>query len=280
MPNLGEIASGIISWAVNAVGESSMRLGPAPTLVVMLVPLVVLSMVARPAGRWTGRDLGALASLARAMALAAESGRDAIVSVGSAGLVRGVSAVERLQTLVALPLLGHVARAAARAGVPLHVRSNDPIATFLAQRSLDDAHELTATQERSASSTVEYIGEGRPLAAAAAIADVGGHGVVLVAGSLAEESLLLLGGLSASGAWSVGATASPSELAGPVLQADGAVIGPELFQALAEVAPKNHSRIVVTSANRLLLATIAALLIGSAAMLLGSPDLAPFLVGR
>lgn len=280
MPNLGELASQIVSWAVNAVGDSSMRLGSAPTLVTLLVPLVVLSLVARPARRWVGRDLGALANLARAMALAAESGTDAAVSIGTAGLVRGASAAERLQTLAALPLLGHLARAAARAGVPLHVSSNDPLATFLAQRTLDDAHERTATRERSSSSTVEYIGEGRPLAAATALADPGGHGVVLVAGGLAEESLLLLGGMAGSAAWSVGATASPAQLAGPLLQSDGAVIGPELFQAFAEVAPMNRSRTAVTSANRLIVGAIAALLLGSAAMLAGAPDLARFLVGR
>jgi hypothetical protein len=280
MPNLGELASQVISWAVNAAGDSSMRLGSAPTLVTLLVPLVVLSLVARPARRWTGRDGGALANLSRAMALAAESGKDAVVSIGSAGLIRGASAAERLQTLVALPLLGHLARAAARAGVPLHVRSNDPLATFLAQRTLDDAHELTATLERSGSSTVEYIGEGRPMAAAAALADPGGHGVVLVAGGMAEESLLLLRGLTAAAAWSVGATASPAQLAGPLLENDGAVVGPELFQAIAEIAPKGHSRTAMTAANRLIIGAIVALLLGSAAMLAGAPDLAPFLAGR
>jgi hypothetical protein len=280
MPNLGELASAVISWAVNAVGDSSMRLGSAPTLVTLLVPLVVLSLVARPARRWAGRDVGALATLSRAMALAAESGKDAVVSIGSAGLIRGASAAERLQTLVALPLLGHLARAAARAGVPLHVRSNDPLATFLAQRTLDDAHELTSTLERSSSSTVEFIGEGRPVAAATALADPGGHGVVLVAGGMAEESLLLLRGLTAEATWSVGATASPAELAGPLLENDGAVVGPELFQALAEVAPMSHSRTAVTAANRLIAGAIVALLLGSAAMLAGAPDLAPFLAGR
>jgi len=280
MPNIGELASQIINWAVSAVGDSSMRLGSAPTLVILLVPLVVLSLVARPARRWAGSDVGALANLARAMALAAESGKDAVVSLGSAGLARGASAAERVQTLVALPLLGHVARAAARAGVPLHVASNDPVATFLAQRTLDESHSSTATRERSGSSTVTYIGEGRPVAAATALADAGRHGLVLVAGGLAEEGLMLLSGLSGSAAWSVGATASPAELAGPLLLDDGAVVGPELFQALAEVAPMAHSRTAVIAANRLIVGVIAAMLLGSLAMLAGAPDLAPFVVGR
>lgn len=280
MPNLGELASDLISGAVNAVGDSSMRLGSAPTLLTLLVPLFVLSLVARPARRWVGRDLGTLAHLARAMALAAESGTDAVMSLGSAGLVRGVSAAERLQTLVALPLLGHLARAAARAGVALHVSSNDPVATFLGQRTIDEAHERTATHERSSSSTVVYIGEGRPLAAHAALADAGGHGVALVVGGLAEESLMVLRGSAGVAAWSVSATASPSQIAGPLLASDGAIIGPELFQALAEVTSIHHGRTAVTAANRLIVGAIAALLLGSIAMLAGAPDLARFLVGR
>ena len=280
MPNLGQLASQVISWAINAVSDSSMRLGPAPTLVALLIPLVVLSLVARPARRWVGRDLGTLDRLSHAMALAAESGTDAAVTIGGAGLIRAASAAERIQTLVALPLLGHLARAAARAGVPLRVTSNDPLATFLAQRTIEDAHELTATRERSSASTVEYIGEGRPLAAATALTDPGGHGVVLVAGGLAEESLLVLDGLARSAGWSVGATASPSQLAGPLMHNDGAVIGPEFFQAVAEVAPLAHSRTAVIAANRLIIAAVAALLIGSALMVAGAPDLAPFLAGR
>jgi len=280
MPNIGELASQFINWAVGAVGESSMRIGSVPTLVTLLIPLVVLSLVARPARRWAGSEVGALANMARAMALAAESGKDVVVSLGSAGLVRGASAAERLQTLVALPLLGHFARAAARAGVPVHVASNDPLVTFLAQGTLDESHRLTSTRERSGSSMVTYIGEGRPLAAAAALADEGGHGVVLVAGGLAEEGLMLLSGLSGSAPWSVGATASPAELAGPLLLDDGAVVGPELFQALAEVAPMAHSRTTVIAANRLIVGIVVAMLLGSLAMLAGAPDLAPFLVGR
>jgi hypothetical protein len=280
MPNLGELASQLISSIISAVGSSSLRLGAAPTAAILLTPLVLLSLVARPGMRWTARDLGRLSSIRRAMALAAESGTDAVVSLGSAGLARASSAVERLQTVAAMPLLAHLARNAARAGVGLRVTVNDPIAAFLAEATLADAHERTATLERAAGSQVEYLGEGRPLSAAHALADAGGHGVAMVAGGLAEDSLLLLGGLAASARWSLGATASASEAASPVLDAEGALIGPELFQAAGNISSAGHTRTAVWAANRMIVGVIAVLVLGSLAILAGSPDLAGFLVGR
>ena len=280
MPNLGELASHVISSIIGAVGSSSLRLGAAPTAAILLTPLVLLSLVARPGMRWTAHDLGRLASIRRAMALAAESGTDAVVSLGTAGLARATSAAERLQTLAAMPLLAHLARNAARAGVALRVTVNDPIAAFLAEATLADAHELTATPERAAGSQVEYLGEGRPLSAAHALAAPGGHGVAMVAGGLAEDSLLLLGGLAASARWSLGATASASEAASPLLDAEGALIGPELFQAAGNISSAGHARTAVWAANRMIVGVIVVLVLGSLAILAGSPDLAGFLVGR
>ena len=138
-----------------------MRLGAAPTVAILVVLLVLLSLVARPEARWSGKDLGGLGRVGRVMALAAESGADATISLGSAGVSRGASATERFQTLAALPLLGHVADAAARAGVPLRVTTNDPVAALLAQATLAAAHRRTATPERASAAAVEYLGEGR-----------------------------------------------------------------------------------------------------------------------
>ncbi|MGZ8563532.1 MAG: hypothetical protein ACXWWU_07930, partial [Candidatus Limnocylindria bacterium] len=80
MPNLGELAAQLIRVLTDAVGSSSMRLGAAPTVAILLVLLVLLSLLARPTARWSAKDLGRLAEVRRAMALAAESGADAAIS--------------------------------------------------------------------------------------------------------------------------------------------------------------------------------------------------------
>ena len=94
MPNLGELAAQLIRFLANAVGSSSLRLEAAPTVGILLVLLVLLSLLARPSARWSAADLGRMAEVGRAMALAAESGADAVVSLGGAGVVRASSAVE------------------------------------------------------------------------------------------------------------------------------------------------------------------------------------------
>lgn len=280
MPNIGEFAAWLVGLIAGAVGDSSMRLGPVPTIAVLLVPLVLLSLVARPRARWTGRDLGRLGMVGHAMARAAESGSTAIVSLGSAGIVRAAGVLDRLQTLAGLQILAHVARAAARAGVPLRVTTNDPIAALLAEGVLAEAHQRTHTPERAVNSTVELIGEGRPVAAASAMADRGDRGVAVVAGSLAEEGMLVLGGLLAPSAWGIGGTAAVSQAVGPVLEADGAMIGPELFQAPADLAGSHGARLAVHAANRLLWTAIAVVLMGSLAVAAGAPDPASFLTSR
>ena len=72
MPNLGELASYLVGLVTDAIGSSSMRLGAAPTVAILLVLLVLLSLVARPGARWSGSGLGGLARVGRVMALAAE----------------------------------------------------------------------------------------------------------------------------------------------------------------------------------------------------------------
>jgi hypothetical protein len=280
MPNLGELAARLIGVLAEAVGSSSLRLEAVPTLAILLVILVLLSLVARPGARWTGDDLGRLAERSRVMALAAEAGVDAAVSLGSAGIARASSALERFQTLAALPILGHLARAAARAGVPLRVAANDPVTVLLAEAALAAAHRRTSTPERAARSTVEYVGEGRAMAAGAALRDARPHGVALVAGSLGEEGVLVLDGLLRDADWSVAGTASPSQPAGPLLVADGTLIGPELLQAAGEIADDGHARTAVLAANRLIWTAIAILLVGALVGLAGGPQISEFLAGR
>ena len=280
MPNLGQIAARLIGIVSDAIGSSSMRLGAAPTVAILLVLLVLLSLIARPGARWAGADLGRLAALGRVMALAAESGADAAISLGSAGVVRGASAIDRFQTLAALPVLGHVAAAAARAGVSLLVTTNDPVAALFAEARLAGAHRRTATPERASASAVEYLGEGRSVAAGAALARVAPHGVAVLAGGLGEESLLMLDGILARAEWSLAGTASPSQAAGPLLVGDGALIGPELFQAAAEISGRSHARTAVRAANRLIWTAVGVLLVGAIAAWLGGPQVASFLAGR
>lgn len=280
MPNLGEIASYLVGLVTDAVGSSSMRLGAAPTVAILVVLLVLLSLVARPGARWTASDLGRLARVGRVMALAAESGADATVSLGSAGVSRAASAMDRFQTLAALPLLGHVADAAARAGVPLRVTTNDPVAALLAQATLAGAHQRTATPERASSAAVEYVGEGRSASAAFALATAQPHGVAVVAGGLGEEALLVLDGVLGDAEWSLAATASGSQAAGPLLNADGSLIGPELFQAAGEIGAGGHARTAVLAANRLIWSAVGLLLVGSLIVWAGGPQVAAFLTGR
>lgn len=280
MPNLGELMANLISGLTNAVGSSSMRLGAAPTVAILLVLLVLLSLLARPTPRWSATDLGRLAQVGRAMALAAESGADATVSLAGAGVVRAASATDRFQTLGSLPLLGHVAEAAARAGVPLSVTTNDPVAALFAAATLTGAHRRTATPERASGSTVEYIGEGRALAAAAALAGARAHGVAVVAGGLAEEGLLLLDGVLGDAEWSLAGTASAGQAAGPLLNGDGTLVGPELLQAGAEVSTNGNARAAVLAANRLIWTVIGVLLIGTVIAWAGGPQVATFLAGR
>lgn len=280
MPNLGELAAQLVGLLTGAVGSSSMRLGPAPTVAILVVLLILLSLLARPSVRWSATDLGRLREVGRAMALAAESGADAAISLGGAGVVRGASAIDRFQTLAALPLLGYVAEAAARAGVPLLVTTNDPVAAIFAEATLAGAHRRTATPERASASAVEYLGEGRAVAAAAALARADSHGVAVVAGGLAEETLLMLDGQLGDAEWSLAATASATQAAGLLLYADGSLVGPELFQAAGEIAAGHHARTAVVAANRLIWAVLAVLLVSSVAAWAGGPQVAQFLAGR
>ncbi|MGH2456522.1 MAG: DUF6754 domain-containing protein [Candidatus Limnocylindria bacterium] len=280
MPDLGELIGSLLGFVGGQVAASSLRLGPVPTVALFGVMLILLSLVARPSTRWTVRDLGRLASVPRAMALAAESGADAAVSLGSAGIARGVSAADRIQTLAGLTILGHAARAAARSGVPLRVTANDPVAIHLAEMALADAHRRTATLEREERSSAEYLGEGRAVAAGAALADSAAPATAFVMGGLAEEALILLEGEARDAAWTSFGTASPSQAGSVLLTGEGALAGPELFQAGSDLRGAGHERTGVLAANRLLMAALAVIVIGSVAAVASGVDVAATLAGR
>ena len=106
MPSPAELLGRIVAFVGEILGASSLRFEIGPTLVVLGIVLVLLQLVARPISRWVTADAAGLAGVGRAMALAAESGTDAVVSLGGAGILRSTDALGRLQTLAALPLLG------------------------------------------------------------------------------------------------------------------------------------------------------------------------------
>lgn len=278
MPDLGRLVGELVSLLGDQLAASSLRLGLVPTLVLSGVVLVLLSLVARPTSRWTVRDLGRLAGVGRALALAAESGGVAAFSLGTAGVARAVSAVDRVQTLAALPILAHVARAAARSGVPLRVSANDPVAVHLGEAVLLEAHRRTETLERHERSRAEYVGEGRATAAASALAETTSPATAFAMGGLSEEGLLLLEGLGQGADWTSYGTAAPSQASSVLLTGAGALIGPELFQAPSDLRG-GPERTGVLASNRLIVAAVAVLIIGSALALVADIDLATALAG-
>jgi hypothetical protein len=278
MPDLGALLGGLVSFIGAQVAASSLRLGPVATVTLLGAVLVLLSLVARPSTRWTIRDLGHLASVGRALALAAESGGVAAFSLGTAGVARATTAMQRIQTLAALPILVLVARAAARSGVPLRVSTNDPVAARMADVLLAEAHRRTDTLERRDRSTTQYLGEGRATAAAVALTAEGSPAATFVAGGLGEEALLLLYGAGQGAAWTSFGTAAPSQAASVLLTGGGAMIGPELFQATSDHGAR-ADRTGILAANRLVWAALAVIAIGSVLAWFAGVDVTAALVG-
>lgn len=280
MPDIGELIGRVVGIIGQVLGASSLRLGIGPTLAIAGVLLILLSLVARPISRWTTRDLGRLSAVGRAMALAAESGAAATFSLGTAGLVRSVAAQERLQTLAALPILAHVSRAAARSGVSMELSANDPVAVMLAEATVNEAHRATETLERSGRSLVSYVGEGRATAAGRALADERSRGAAFVMGGLGEEGLLLLGGMAGGASSTSFGTTAASQASSVLLEGEGTLIGPELYQAPSDLRGVGHDRIAVFAGNRLIWILALVLVLGSALVVFGHVDLATFVVGR
>jgi hypothetical protein len=269
VPTPAELVGRVVRFVGDVLGASSLRFEIGTTLVVLGVLLVLLQLIARPVSRWVTSDVGGLAAVNRAMALAAEAGTDAVVSLGTAGIARSTDALGRLQTLSALPLLGHVARAAARAGVPLRVLTNDALAGVAAAAALDAAHERTATLERLGRSRIVMIGEGRPAAAGLVMTARARPAAAVSAGSLREEAMLHLEGLRGGAGSLTAATAEAAQAPSAMLAGGGALVGPQLFQAAADLRADANERTMVMAANRLIGVAVLALVVGSALVLAG-----------
>jgi hypothetical protein len=278
VPSPAELVQRLVSFVGDVLGSSSLRFEIGPTLVVLGILLAFLQLVARPVTRWQTTDAGGLAGIGRAMAVAAEAGTDAVVSLGGGGIARSTDALARLQTLAALPLLDHVARAAARSGVPLRVLTNDPLAGVAADAALGGAHRRTATLERMGRSRVVVVGEGRPALAGLVMTARARPAAAVAIGSLREEATLELAGLR-GGAGSLIAGTAEAAQAPSVVAAGGALVGPALFTAAADLRADLNERTMVLAANRLLWAAILAVIGGTLLTLAGVISPADLLLG-
>jgi len=279
VPNPAELIDRLVRFVGEVLSASTLRFDIVTTLAVLGVLLIFLQLVARPVSRWVTRDAGGIGGIGRAMALAAESGTDAVVSLGAGGLVRSSDALARLQTVAALPILGHVARAAARSGVSLRVLTNDPLAGVLAAATIDASHEATATPERLGRSRIIYVGEGRSVGAGLVLSASARPAAAVAVGSLREEAQLYLEGLGGTAGSLHAGTAEAAQAPAPILTATGALIGPELYQAPADLRSEVEERTMVTSANRLIAIALAVILIGGVLALTGIVDLRGVLLG-
>jgi hypothetical protein len=279
VPTPAELVARVVRFVGEILGASSLRFEVGPTLVILGVLLVFLQLVARPVSRWVTSDAGGLAGLGRAMAMAAEAGTDAVVSLGTAGLARSTDAHSRLQTLAALPVLGHVARAAARSGVPLRVLTNDPLAGVAAAATLDAAHATTATQERIGRSRTVMVGEGRPAAAGLVMTARARPAAAVVAGGLREEAALHLEGLRGGAGSMAAASAEVAQSPALLVASGGALIGAEAFQVAADLRADVTERTMVMAGNRLIGVAVAVMAVASALALAGIIDPSDLLLG-
>jgi hypothetical protein len=269
VPTPAEAVEAVLAAVGDVLGASTLRLGVGPTLVVLGILLVFLQRVARPVTRWVSSDPGGLGGIGHAMAIAAESGTDAVVTLGTAGIIRATDSLARIQTLAALPVLAHVGRAAARSGVAVRVLVNDPLVELAARRTIAAAHERTATRERLGRARVVLTGEGRQVMAGLAMTARARPAAAIAAGSLREEATLQLEGLHSSAGVLVAGTAEAAQVAAPRLGDGGALVGPELLAVAADLRADLDERSVVLAANRLVLAAVAVMVVVSALSLLG-----------
>lgn len=269
MPNPGELIGRIVAWVGELINDSSLRLGIAPTVSLLVVVLVLLSLVARPSSRWITSDPGRLSGLGRGMALAAEAGATAVLSLGTAGVARATSAAERLQTLAVLPLVDHVARAAARAGVQIRITTDDAVVAGLVEGAVEEAHAVTGTPERRTRSDVEFIGEGRLPSAGLALGAQTGRVTGFVLGGAAEESLLLMHGLADGPSGARIGTADVAQAGSVLLEGAGTLVGADLFAAPADLRATGHARTAVAATNRLVWLAVGVIVLAAGWALAG-----------
>lgn len=279
MPDPGELIGRVVRFVGDILGASSLRFDAGPTLAILGLLLVFLQLVARPVTRWVTSDAGGLAAVGRATALAAEAGTDAVVTLGGAGITRSTDALARLQTVAAIPLLAHVARAAARSGVPLRVLMNDALASRMATAALETAHASTGTPERSVRSRVVMMGEGRAVMAGMVMTARARPAAAYALGSLREEATLHLEGLRSGAGSLLAGSAEAAQSPSLIIGSGSALIGPELYQAPADLRSTPDERSTVVAANRLIGIILAAALIGTLASLAGVIEPRDLLLG-
>lgn len=279
MPSPADLVGGLLSFVGDALSASSLRLGIGPTLVLLTIALIFLQLVARPLSRWITTDPGGLAGAGRAMALAAEAGTDAVVTLGTGGLARSTDAMARIQTIAALPVLGHVARAAARSGVPVRVLVNDPLAAVVAASVLEAAHERTSTRERAPRSRAVVVGEGRGAATGLVMTARARPTAAFAFGSLREEAALHLEGLRREPAAALSAGSAEISQAPATLLAAGGLVGAELYTAAADLQPDAIERAMVAASNRLIAMVVVVIVVASILAAAGFMNPADLMLG-
>ena len=124
------------------------------------------------------------------------------------------------------------------------------------------------------------VGEGRPAIAGLALTTRARPAAAFAVGSLREEGLLHLDGLRGGAGSLAAASAEAAQAPSLVIGGGVALIGPEPFQAAADLRSSVDERTMVMAANRLIGVVIAIIVIGSLLALAGAPDLVDFLAGN
>jgi hypothetical protein len=145
---------------------------------------------------------------------------------------------------------------------------------------LADAHRRTDTEERQPRSNAEYVGEGRAASAASALAEAETPAAAFVEGGISEDALLLLTGAADGASWTSFGTATAVQAGSVLLTGEGALIGPELYQAPSDLRSLGHERTGVLAANRLIAGAVLIIAAGSLVALASGVDLAGPLAGR
>jgi hypothetical protein len=153
--------------------------------------------------------------------------------------------------------------------VPLRVLTNDPLTAIIAGSAIDAAHAATATTERLGRSRVVMVGEGRPAAAGLVMTTRARPAAAIAMGSLREEATLHLEGLRHSAGSLSSGTAEAAQAPSVLLAGGGALVGPELFQAPADLRTDVYERTTVVAANRLIVAALGVVVLGSLLALAG-----------
>jgi hypothetical protein len=156
--------------------------------------------------------------------------------------------------------------------VPLRVLTNDPIAAMVASATLDTAHASTSTSERVGRSRVVMVGEGRPVMAGLPMTASARPAAAFALGSLREEAMLHVTGLGGRAGSLAVASAEPSQAPSLLMAGGQALVGPEPYQAAADLRADVDERTMVLAANRLIVLALLVLLIGSILALSGVAD--------